>query len=129
MGLKEEDSSVPSNGNYEATGAKSIKTEDVGKVTDTDRSTGDSNSKRSASQGVNFSGDSEEITVILALRTESFNNKMMFSAFIEKLKNHVLTSFKGDCDMMPILEKMEDPRADIVKEQPKDLDPTERFCM
>ena len=81
-----------------------------------------SSNKKGHSQGVHFSGDSDDLTVILALRSESFNNKVMFSTFIEKLKHHVLTSFTDARDMMPILEKLEDPRAEIVKNQPIDLE-------
>ena len=102
MGVKEESSTHSTDGNAHGGEGKPFKTEDH-----EDKSQGadlyyNNNNRKSSNYGVNYKGDNDDIAVILALRTESFNNKVMFSTFIEKLKNHVLTSFSDGRDMMPI---------------------------
>ena len=60
-------------------------------------------------QGYNYLGEKDEIGVVLALKSEKFANKVAFTTFIDKMKNHVLTDFKEARDMMPILESLKDP--------------------
>ena len=77
--------------------------------------------KITLSQGYDYKGEKSEIGVILALKNERFANKVVFSTFIEKMKNYVLTNFNDAKDMMPILESLKDPKDDIAAKQPSDF--------
>ena len=72
-------------------------------------------------QGYNYAGENPKIRVILALRTERFSNKVVYSTFTEKLKNYVLTTFEEARDIIPMIESRKDTTQDIVNEQPVDL--------
>ena len=80
-----------------------------------------SNVKVTLSQGYDYKGEKSEIGVILALKNERFANKVVFSTFVEKMKNYVLTNFTEAKDMMPILESLKDPKDDIESKQPSDF--------
>ena len=125
--MKQESDSTTGDGEPQAnqgfSKGKGVKLEDNDKDFETSGRYPYSSGRKTHSQGVHFNGDNEDLTVILALRSKSFDNKVMFSTFIEKLKHHVLTSFTDARDMMPILEKLEDPRAELVLKQPVDLPP------
>ena len=73
------------------------------------------------SQGYEYEGENSTIGVVLALKSERFNMKVVFSSFIEKLKNYILTNFDDSRDMMPILENLKDPTDEIKSNQPIDL--------
>ena len=73
------------------------------------------------SHSYDYSGENKDIGVILAMRTERYSKKVVFSIFIERLKNHVLTSFDDAKDIVELLEQRKDPADDIVKQAPKDL--------
>ena len=68
-----------------------------------------------------YAGENKDIGVILAMRTERYSKKVVFSIFIERLKTHALTSFDDAKDIVTLLEQREDPADAIVKEAPKDL--------
>ena len=72
-------------------------------------------------QGYNHMGEKDEIGVVLALKSEKFANKVAFTTFIDKMKNHVLTDFKEARDMMPILESLKDPQSDVEGKEPSEL--------
>ena len=72
-------------------------------------------------QGYDYTGEKSEIGIILALKNERFANKVVFTTFIDKMKNYVLTSFSEAKDMMPILESLKDPKTDIKSKQPIEL--------
>ena len=52
------------------------------------------------SQGYDYQGEKPKIGVILALKNERFGNKVVFSVFVDKMKNHVLTHFTIGKDMV-----------------------------
>jgi hypothetical protein len=68
-----------------------------------------------------YAGENEDVGVVLALRSKRYSKKVVFGVFIEKMKNYVLQNFVDGKDMMPILDKLEDPKNDIIADQPKDL--------
>ena len=72
-------------------------------------------------QGYNYLGEKDEIGVVLALMSEKFANKVAFTTFIDKMKNHVLTDFEQARDMMPILESLKDPQSDVEGKEPSEL--------
>ena len=80
----------------------------IGSQTDNDVSISnhkDQESKRakfSYSQGYDYQGEKPGIGVILALKNERFSNKVVFSSFVDKMKNHVLTHFSNGKEMVPI---------------------------
>ena len=47
-----------------------------------------------------YSGQTPDIGAILALRHEKFANKVVFSAFVERVKTYVLTNFDHASDMI-----------------------------
>ena len=79
-----------------------------------------------SSQAYNYGGESEHIDVILALRTERFNKKVVYSTFIDKLKNYVLVNFSEANDIIPILEHRKDTIDNVKGERPKDLESDEK---
>ena len=81
------------------------------------------NSHHSSLQNIGFKGANKEIGVIVALRNERFTHKVLFSSFINQMKNHMLTNFDYACDIVPVLEKLEDPMPTIEAEEPNDLAP------
>ena len=72
-------------------------------------------------QGYHYSGEKEDIGVILALQSEKFANKVAFTSFIDKMKNHVLTEFEEARDMIPILDSLEDPTSTVEGKEPTEL--------
>ena len=82
--------------------------------------------KVTMNQGYDYKGEKDDIGVILALKNERFANKVVFSTFIEKMKNYVLTKFSEAKDMMPILENLKDPKDDISAAQPSDFKTDEK---
>ena len=72
-------------------------------------------------QGYEYQGENTDVGHILALPSEKFSNKVVFSTFIDKMKNYVLTNFEGGKDLLPILEFMKDPKPDIDAQEPVDL--------
>ena len=72
-------------------------------------------------QGYDYKGENDNIAFILALPSEKFGNKVIFSTFVDKLKNYVLTNFEGGKDLLPILEFMKNPKPVVEAEEPGDL--------
>ena len=72
-------------------------------------------------QSYEYAGENAHVGIILTLPSEKFSNKVVFSAFIDKTKNYVLTNFTGRKDLMPILEFMKDPKPSVDADEPKDL--------
>ena len=58
---------------------------------------------------------------MLGLPTEKYATKVVFDTFIEKFKSHVLTKFTDGKDLMPILDHLKDPKAEVEKEEPVEL--------
>ena len=77
-------------------------------------------------QGYDYQGEKPEIGVILTLKNERFSNKVVFSTFVDKMKNYVLTHFNNGKDMVPILEALKDPESDVKADEPKDLTDDEK---
>ena len=71
-------------------------------------------------QGYDYKGQNEKIGVILALRSERFNNKVIFSTFTDQLKNYVLSNLVDAQDIVPIVENLIDTTADVLSEEPVD---------
>ena len=69
---------------------------------------------------VDYKGKNKDIGVILALRDERFTHRVVYTAFVEKLKNYVLQNYDYPKDMVPILSKLQDPKATIEANQPTD---------
>ena len=77
-------------------------------------------------QGYDYQGEKPEIGVILTLKNERFSNKVVFSTFVDKMKNYVLTHFNNGKDMVPILEALKHPESDVKSDEPKDLTDDEK---
>ena len=60
------------------------------------------------------------------MRNERFNNKVVYSTFIDKLKNYILSNFNDAKDLIPIIEEFKDPESDIIAEQPVALKPGDK---
>ena len=83
-----------------------------------------SKSKRdtnSYSQGYEYKGENDGVGVILALRTERFNHKVVFSSFSDKLRNYVVSNFKDAKDIVPMIEELRDTTAEVYGEEPGNL--------
>ena len=72
------------------------------------------------SKPYDYKGENEDIGVVLALRDERFAHKVVYSTFIDKLKNYVLQNYSYPKDVVPILNKLQDPKATIEANQPTD---------
>ena len=81
----------------------------------------DAKTQYTHSKPITHGGENEDIGVILTLSDERFQKRVVYSVFIEKLKNYVLQNFNDAKDMIPIIEKLEDPKTAILTTQPKDL--------
>ena len=77
-------------------------------------------------QGYEYKGENNDIGIILALRSERFNNKVVYLTFVEKLKIYVLTNFEYARDIIQVLEQLKDPTNDIIAKQPKDLNDADK---
>ena len=95
--------------------------------TEADASGQGSKERRSATYGIHegygYKGEIESIGVILALRTERFNNKVVFSTFAEKIRNYVLSNLYDARDIIPIIEELRDTTQDVVDDEPANLAP------
>ena len=78
------------------------------------------------SDGYDYQGKNPSIRVILALKSKRFNKKVVFSTFIDKLKNYILTNFDKSRDILPILDNLKGPGDNIKKAQPVDLTEEEK---
>ena len=67
-------------------------------------------------QPFSWEGQNKEIGVILGLRPERFQHKVVYSEFIEKVTNYVLQQFNYARDMIPILDSLEEPKRSIIKQ-------------
>ena len=75
----------------------------------------------SPTQPYDWKGRKESIGVILALRSERYANKVLFTTFTERLCNHVAQEFDYPGDIVTMIDKMEDPTSEINRKQPVDL--------
>ena len=75
----------------------------------------------SPSQQYNWKGSNEEVGLIMCLKSERYENKVLFTTFSEKLKNHVIQNFEHANDIVSIIDKYVDPVKIIHKLQPADL--------
>ena len=76
-------------------------------------------------QGADFKGENENIGVVLALRTERFNHKVVFSSFTDKLKNYVVSNFNDAKDIVPMIEELRDTTQDVQNDEPANLTGTD----
>lgn len=72
-------------------------------------------------QGYDYKGEKEEIGLILALQTERFNNKVVYTSFVKKLKNYVLSNFDNAKDVIPIIKEMQDTTEEVRNDVPLGL--------
>ena len=72
-------------------------------------SNGSKNMRYSTSQPYNWKGRSENFGVILALKSERYENKALYSSFVERLKNHAIQKFTHGNDIVSLIENYEDP--------------------
>ena len=77
------------------------------------------------SQGYDYKGEEPKVGVIMALRSERLNHKMIYSSFIEKLKNYILSNFDDAKDVVPIVEELRDTMQDVLNDEPIELAPGE----
>ena len=64
---------------------------------------------------------------VLSLKSERYENKVLFSTFSEHLKIYVFQHYKFPHDLVPIIEKYLDPKDDIEADIPNNL--TEREAL
>ena len=69
-----------------------------------------------------YKGQNEAIGAILGLRHEHFKHKSIYTAFVDRLKTYVLTTFDNASNILVVIEDLKDPKPDIEKEEPKDLE-------
>ena len=95
--------------------------------TDDAKDPGGSNKRRKFdgdySQGYDYKGEEPKVGVILALRSERFNHKMIYSPFVEKLKNYILSNLDDAKDVVPIVEELRDTTQDVIDDEPVELEP------
>ena len=72
-------------------------------------------------QGYDYKGEKEEIGLILALRTKRFNNKVVYTSFVEELQNYVLSNFNDAVDVIPIIEELRDTTEEVRNDVPMTL--------
>ena len=104
---------------------ENVKTENKFKSKDEDNKYKKKNTG-SGSHSMNYTGENNEIGVILALRNEKYSNKVMYTTFVDRMRTYVLTNFNNARDMIPILDKLEDPKTALLGAQPKDLTDKEK---
>ena len=75
----------------------------------------------SSGQTYYWKGNNEDVGVIMTLRSEVYEHKVLFTTFTDKLKNYVTQNFDHANDMVTILDKHKDPVDAINKLQPQDL--------
>ena len=61
------------------------------------------------SNPTSYSGESESIGVILALRAERFDKKVSFQEFVDKVSNYAVSNFKDGGDIQPLFVDLIDP--------------------
>ena len=76
--------------------------------------------------GYDYKGEEPKVGVILALRSERFNHKVIYSSFIDKLKNYVLSHFDDAKDVVPIIEELRDPTQEVIDNEPIELVGTQK---
>ena len=73
----------------------------------------------SINQPYNWKGRNTEFGEILGLKTERYEYKVLFTAFSERLKNHVIQFFKHGSDIAKMVENYKDPTDEIKALLPK----------
>ena len=61
------------------------------------------------SNPTSYSGENDSIGVILALRAERFDKKVLFQEFVDKVSNYVVLNFKDGGDIQPLFVDLVDP--------------------
>ena len=78
------------------------------------RGKGNNNNNRSISyssgQPYNWKGRNESFGLILALKSEQYENKSLYSVFVERLKNHAIQEFTHRNDIVSLIENYKDPK-------------------
>ena len=57
----------------------------------------------------NYSGQCEDISCLLSLRSERFDKKVHFQVFMEKMANYVISNLKDGGDIQCIFHELKDP--------------------
>ena len=82
------------------------------------RRTGQSSNRDTKS----FVGETKELEVVLSLMTERVENAVSFEKFQEGLRNYVLKTYKKGEDIIPLVDRLEDPTSDFAtRHEPADL--------
>ena len=79
----------------------------------------------SITQTYKWNGKNEDLKSILALKSERYEQKVLYTTFTDNLKNYVSQNYKFAHDLVPIIDKFIDPKSDIEADVPPDLTPTE----
>ena len=74
----------------------------------------------SSGQPYNWKGMNTNFGLILALKSERYEHKSLYSVFIERLKNHAIQEFTHGNDIVSLIENYEDPKDAINAQLPKD---------
>ena len=77
-------------------------------------------------QPYGWKGRNESFGLILALKSERYEHKSLYSVFIERLKNHAIQEFTHGNDIVSLIENYEDPKDAINAQLPKDTQLTKR---
>ena len=70
-------------------------------------------------QPYNWKGRNESFGMILALKSEKYEYKTLYSVFIERLKNHAIQEYTHGNDIVSLIENYKDPKDDINDLLPK----------
>ena len=78
--------------------------------------------RQTSNNPTSYTGQCEEIGVILALRSERFDKKVQFQVFMEKMDTYVISNLKDGGDIQCIFTDMKDP-TDVFQEANKPVKP------
>ena len=82
-------------------------------------------SSYTVTQPYKWTGKNDDLKSILALKSERYEQKVLYSTFTDDIKNYVSQNYKFAHDLIPIIDKFIDPKKDIEADVPKDLTDSE----
>lgn len=71
------------------------------------------NSNYTVTQPYLWKGKNEQIKDILALKSERYENKVLFSVFNDHLKNYIAQNYKFAHELLPIIDQYSNPKDSI----------------
>ena len=71
---------------------------------------------------VDYKGQNYSVGVVLALRHERFKHKGVYTSFVDQVRTYILENYDNVSDILTILDQLTDPKSDIEKTEPKDLE-------